>query len=117
MTLGLLAGVLMAGLLPGVAAADEQTDLLLDTASIVTVKDPATTPDFPIASVMRAVCDFVLRIEAEDGSAQEWQSCTLSDEPVMIPENQGVPPTTTITRTGGECVWASDYWATRTTRR
>lgn len=53
----------------------------------------------------------MLRIEAEDGTAQEWQSCMLSDEPVMLPQNQGVPPTTTVTRTGSECVWASDYWA------
>ena len=95
---------------PGAAAADEQTDLILDIPAVVTVTDPATTPDFPKGSVMRADCQFVLRIEAEDGSAQEWQSCTLSDEPVMIPENQGVPPTTTVTRTGGECEWASDYW-------
>ena len=106
----LIAGVLMTAMLAGAAAADEQTDLLLDAATVVTVLDPATTPDFPKGAEMRADCDFMLRIEAEDGSAQEWQSCTLSDEPVTIPENQGVPPTTTITRTTGECEWASDYW-------
>ena len=89
---------------------DERTDLLLDAATVVTVLDPATTPDFPKGAEMRADCDFMLRMEAEDGSAQEWQSCTLSDEPVTIPENQGVPPTVTITRTTGECEWASDYW-------
>lgn len=110
---GLVAAGLVVAMSPGMALAQEGTDLLLDIPSVVTVKDPATTPDFPKGSVMRADCDFVLRIEAEDGSAQEWMSCLLSSEPVMIAENQGVPPTATITRTSGECEWASDYWATK----
>ena len=36
-------------------------------------------------------------------------SYQLSDEPVMIPENQGVAPEVTIIDAGGECVWSSDY--------
>ena len=36
-------------------------------------------------------------------------ACQLSDEPVMIPENQGVPPDATVTYGGGPCTWVSDY--------
>ena len=32
----------------------------------------------------------------------------VDDEPVMIPQNQGVVPGAVVVDTGGECVWASD---------
>ena len=60
---------------------------------------------------MRADCDVVVRIPAEDGSATEWMACQLSDEPVMIPENQGVPPEAIVTYGGGPCTWVSDFLA------
>ncbi|CAN5527951.1 hypothetical protein BH24CHL9_BH24CHL9_00080 [soil metagenome] len=59
---------------------------------------------------MRTDCAFLVRVEATDGSATEWQACQLSDEPVMIPERQGSPPETTLTYGGGKCTWSSDYW-------
>jgi len=108
----LVAAGLLAGMLPGVAAADGHIDVIEDVPTVVAVVDPATTPDFPVASLSRADCDVVVRVEAEDGSSQEWMSCTLSDEPVMLPENQGTAPAIPIVDAGGECIWTSDYWYT-----
>lgn len=107
--LGLFGAGLLAVALPGVVVADDHIDVLEGVATVVVVKDPATTPDFPVASLSRADCSVLVRVVAEDGSSQEFQSCTLSDEPVMIPENQGTAPDATITDAGGECVWSSDY--------
>ena len=109
----LVATGLLAGMLPGVAAADGHVDVIEDVPTVVAVVDEATTPDFPVASLSRADCDVVVRVEAEDGSSQEWMSCTLSDEPLMIPENQGTAPATPITDAGGECIWTSDYWSAK----
>ena len=107
--LGLLASALLVAALPGVAAADGHMEVLEDVATVVAVKDPATTPDFPVGAISRADCAVLVRVVAEDGSSEEFMSCTLSDEPVMIPENQGSAPEATITDAGGECVWSSDY--------
>lgn len=85
------------------AAADRIEDV--DTVVIVAMPD-----DFPVGSVMRAECAFVQRVEFSDGSARETQQCTLSDEPVMIPENQGSPPATAFRHRTGPCEWMSDYW-------
>jgi hypothetical protein len=106
---GLLAGSLLLAVLPGVAAADGHLEVLEDVATVVAVKDPATTPDFPVGSISRADCAVLVRVVAEDGSSEEFASCTLSDEPVMIPENQGTAPDATILDVGGECIWSSDY--------
>jgi hypothetical protein len=78
---------------------------------VLAVVDPATTPDFPLGSLMRADCAVAVRIPADDGSATEWMACQLSDEPVMIPENQGAPPDATVTYSGGPCTWISDFLA------
>ena len=59
---------------------------------------------------MRADCAVIVNVTAEDGSSEQWQSCALSDQPTMVPENQGVPPTAVVLNSGGECVWTSDYW-------
>ena len=110
----LMTGALLTGLsvliLPSVVLADGHVDVLENVPTVVAVVDPATTPDFPVASLSRADCEVVLRIEAEDGSAQEFMSCQLSDEPVMVPEFQGSAPESTIVDAGGECIWSSDYW-------
>ena len=42
--------------------------------------------------------------------ARETQLCELTNDPVMIPEFQGVPPTQAFTDEPGACVWSSDYW-------
>ena len=95
---------------------DERVDLVRDFRTVVSVVDPAT-PGFPDASLMTVDCEFALRIEAADGSAKEWLACTLSDDPVEPPEQQGTRPATAITTAGGPCVWQSDYWSVRTGRQ
>jgi hypothetical protein len=66
--------------------------------------------DFPIASLMRANCSSLIRIERPDGSSIEIQNCQLSDSPVMIPEFQGVAPARAFVHASGPCAWHSDYW-------
>jgi hypothetical protein len=66
--------------------------------------------DFPLASLMRADCVSLLRVERPDGSATEIQDCVLSDSPVMIPEFQGQPPAQAFVSRVGPCLWHSDYW-------
>lgn len=86
-------------------------------ASVLRLEDfPSVTAvrweaDFPVASLMRMNCDFVQRTQRPDGSATETQSCTLSDEPVMIPAFQGEPPKKAFTTNTGPCLWISDYIA------
>lgn len=89
------------------AAEEADTDRIenVDTVVIVALPD-----DFPVGSIMRAECAFVVRVQFPDGSARETQQCTLSDEPVMIPENQGVAPDTAFHHSTGPCEWVSDYW-------
>lgn len=90
-----------------VAAGSGAVDTIRDFQTVLAVARPA---DFPVASLMRADCAFVVRVEHPDGSARETQVCELSDEPVMIPAFQGVPPTRTFIDEQGACVWFSDYW-------
>ena len=66
--------------------------------------------DFPIASLMRADCSGLIRIERPDGSSVEIQDCQLSDRPVMIPAFQGSAPTQAFVHENGPCAWHSDYW-------
>lgn len=103
----LLAGSSL-GVASPVAAGDGSVDVMRNFDSVVAVARPA---DFPVASLMRARCAFVVRVERPDGSARETQVCELSGEPVMIPEFQGAPPTHAFIDEAGPCVWHSDYWA------
>ena len=91
-------------------AEDADTDRVENVETVVIVAHPE---NFPVGSVMRATCAFVVRVQFPDGSARETQRCTLSDEPVMIPENQGVPPDSTFHHSTGPCEWVSDYWYTK----
>lgn len=70
--------------------------------------------DFPLASLMRADCSGLIRIERPDGSAVEIQDCQLSDRPVMIPAFQGAAPRQAFVHVSGPCAWHSDYWFTVT---
>jgi hypothetical protein len=79
--------ILVASVVP--AAAKASVDRIENVDSVLAV---ATPEDFPVASLMRAECAWVQRVELPDGSATESQACDLSDEPVMIPEFQGSPP-------------------------
>jgi len=75
-----------------------------------TVLATAMPENFPIASLMRADCSRLIRVERPDGSASEVMDCQLSTEPVMIPAFQGVAPTRAFVHEGGSCLWISDYW-------
>jgi hypothetical protein len=78
--------------------------------SFGTVLAVASPDNFPFASLMRAECSSLVRVQRSDGSAMETQICTLSDDPVMIPEFQGTPPQKAFQMDGGACTWTSDYW-------
>ena len=90
-----------------VTASSGSVDTVRDFGTVLSV---ARGDDFPVASLMRANCAFVVRVERPDGSARETQVCQLSDEPVMIPEFQGVPPSSAFIDEIGACAWTSDYW-------
>jgi hypothetical protein len=81
-------------------------------ANIPTVLAVRMEADFPIASLMRATCTSLIRVERPDGSSIEIQDCQLSDEPVMVPAFQGAPPTQAFLLEDGPCMWHSDYWFT-----
>jgi hypothetical protein len=103
--------VVLAGLSLGVSspvAAGGSVGVVRNFDTVLAVARPV---DFPVASLMRARCAFVVRVERPDGSARETQVCELSDEPVMIPDFQGTPPTEAFIDESGACVWHSDYWA------
>jgi hypothetical protein len=107
--LGLAGGMALAFVAASVvpAAAEASVDRIEAVDTVLAVAFP---DDFPIASLMRAECAWVQRVELPDGSATESMVCDLSDEPVMIPEFQGTPPTRAFHHSGGACVWLSDYW-------
>jgi hypothetical protein len=105
----LLAGSCV-GIASPVAAGGGSVEIIRDFDTVLAVARPV---DFPVASLMRARCAFVVRVERPDGSARETQVCELSDEPVMIPQFQGAPPTRAFIDEAGACVWHSDYWAYR----
>jgi hypothetical protein len=77
---------------------------------IDTVLAVRSDDDFPAASLMRATCDSSKFVTRPDGSGIEKLHCSLSSEPVMIPEFQGSPPARAFTNRGGPCIWTSDYW-------
>ena len=100
-------GVLVTVAASPVAAGGAKVDRIAGFDTVLAVAMPE---DFPIASLMRAHCSKLIRVERPDGSATEVQDCQLSDEPVMIPAFQGVPPTSAFIVEGGACQWTSDYW-------
>lgn len=100
-------GLLTAVTTSPVAARGASVDRLEGFESVVIVGMP---DDFPIASIMRADCSRLIRIERPNGSSTEIQDCQLSDRPVMIPEFQGQPPSRAFVFDGPACEWHSDYW-------
>jgi hypothetical protein len=103
-TVAVLWGLLTAS---PVSAERASVDRIEDFDTVLAVAFPDT---FPLGSLMRAECSFLVRVERPDGSAAETQICTLSDEPVMVPEFQGAPPDQAFRLDGGPCTWTSDYW-------
>src|SRR6185503_15019759 len=84
-----LVGALVAASITPAAAAGSTVERIGNIQTVLAVRMDA---DFPNASLMRAVCTSLIRVERPDGSSTEVQDCLLSDEPVMIPAFQGVPP-------------------------
>ena len=98
---------------PGVPVAQPQTNALTAGTGGYIVRRRACRAQVNLAAQPDQPGGGEGGFEAEDGSAQEWMSCTLSDEPVMIPENEGTAPATPVVSAGGECVWTSDYWSAK----
>src|SRR5687768_8588817 len=101
--LSLMALAVLCAMWPSPAAATRgSVERLSNVGSVLAVALPA---NFPVASLMRAKCSSLMRIERPDGSALEIQDCLLSDEPVMIQAFQGAPPSSAFVNEGGACVW------------
>jgi hypothetical protein len=102
-------GALVVATVGPVAANGAKVERLANIPTVLAVRMEA---DFPLASLMRASCTSLIRVERPDGSSIEIQDCQLSDEPVMIPAFQGAPPSQAFILEDGPCVWHSDYWFT-----
>lgn len=103
----LISSVVALSIAAPVAAGGAKVDRIADFETVLAVR---MEDDFPLASLMRADCIRLLRVERPDGSATEIQDCVLSDRPVMIPEFQGQPPDKAFVLSIAPCTWASDYW-------
>ena len=104
-----LSSILVAAL--PVAAANPAT--VDQVGGIDTVLAVRSDDDFPVASLMRATCNRSQFVTRPDGTGVETMHCTLSADPVMIPEFQGATPKQGFQLRGGPCVWTSDYWFTK----
>jgi hypothetical protein len=102
-----LVGALVAASVTPAAAAGAAVERIGNIQTVLAVRMDA---DFPNASLMRAVCTSLIRVERPDGSSTEVQDCLLSDEPVMVPAFQGAPPAQAFLLEDGPCLWHSDYW-------
>jgi len=102
-----LLGVLVSAVATPVAANGAKVDRLEHFETVLAVAMP---DDFPVASLMRADCSSLVRVERPDGSATEIQDCQLKTNPVMIPAFQGAPPSRAFVHVGPACQWFSDYW-------
>ena len=100
-------GVLGAAVAAPAAAGTATVDRIGGFETVLAVR---WDDDFPLASIMRADCTSLIRVERPDGSATEIQDCQLNASPVRTPEFQGVPPSEAFILTGGPCLWHSDYW-------
>ncbi len=105
-----IAGTLFLSLAAPVSAHPGWVDRIDNVDTVLAVR---VGEDFPIASLMRARCDWSQFAQRPDGSGTETLRCQLSDEPVMIPAFQGEAPDIAFVNAGGGCVWTSDYWFTR----
>jgi hypothetical protein len=99
--------LILVSAMPASAASPATVDRV---AGIDTVLAVRSDDDFPLASLMRATCTSSQFLTRPDGSGVETMRCTLSSDPVMIPEFQGSTPARAFKLSGGPCVWTSDYW-------
>jgi hypothetical protein len=107
--LSLAIAALAVGSVAAPAAAKVRVQLIHNFPTVLAVRPPSS-PDFPVHSLMRANCEWLYRVVNPNGSSVETEKCTLSDEPVMIPEFQGEVPTHRVKYGTGKCTWHSDYW-------
>jgi len=105
--MSIVVGVAALSIAGPVAAGSAKIERLSNIETVLAVRMDET---FPLASLMRADCSSLIRVERPDGSATEIQDCQLSDRPVMIPDFQGVAPSHAFVLTGGPCEWHSEYW-------
>jgi hypothetical protein len=101
-----LSSILVAAM-PVAAARPAAVDRVGGIDTVLAVR---SDDDFPVASLMRATCNRSQFVTRPDGTGIETMHCTLSTDPVMIPELQGAPPARAFTLRGGACIWTSDYW-------
>ena len=95
-----LLGALMVATAAPVAANGASVERLANIQTVLAVRMDA---DFPLASLMRATCTSLIRIERPDGSSTEIQDCHLSDEPVIYPAFQARRPPGFILEAGRAC--------------
>lgn len=107
--LALASGLLIGAAAP-VSAGGAWVDRIEDVDTVLAVR---FEEDFPLASLMRATCEWTQFVQHPDGSGVESLRCQLSDEPVMIPAFQGEPPRTAFVHGVDPCLWTSDYWLYR----
>jgi hypothetical protein len=98
----IVTGTFLLAALPAAVLGAGQAELLEDFDSLIRYTDPAT------GEGVRALvhCDALVHLKAEDGSANEWQACGLSEDQPMGPVT---PPATAVAETVGECIWTSDF--------
>jgi hypothetical protein len=98
----IVTGTILLVALPAAAIGAGQAEVLQDFDSFIRYTDPTT------GEGVRALvhCDALVHLQAEDGSANEWQACSLSDDQPMGPVTA---PATAVAETVGECIWTSDY--------
>ena len=108
--LALVVGLMAVLVAPVAAKGGGWHDRIEGVETVLAVRRDA---DFPLASLMRAHCSEVRFVQTAKGDGIEKLRCRLSDEPVMIPAFQGVPPSKTFKVRGGPCEWTSDYWFAR----
>jgi hypothetical protein len=98
-------GAFLLAALPAAVTGAGTAEMVQDFDSFIRYTDPTT------GEGVRALvhCDVLVHLQADDGSANEWQACSLSEDQPMGPV---APPATAVVEPSGECIWTSDYDAT-----
>jgi hypothetical protein len=98
----IVTGVFLLAAFPTAVTGAGAVEVVQDFESSIRYTDPTT------GEGVRALvhCDVLVHLEAEDGSANEWQACSLSQDQPMGPV---APPATAVVEPSGECIWTSDY--------
>lgn len=105
-----VSALLIAGLGATAASADEAVVERLEGPfeTAVGVAEADNPAGFEL---MFAECDFVQRVTRPNGTATETQHCQITGPYVDFP---GAIPDSAYVASGGDCLWASDYFLTMT---